>query len=713
MATMSLASSPHTRSAGATRSAPSSPRTGTGRVVVGRPQSARVPASSQDIGSSRLGTLNGSGARMPRPKHHDLARKLEDAGLPRRYLRSLSTMGFEDVEQLLYLGRLGQPLDDVLDALNLAPGHRVTIGGWLRREAAAADASVRAEMAHIRDEAGLRGKGPPSSSTSSVDARIEQGMHDWVKRHHAAQEQLDWVRQLNATLQAEALALRRERDAESAARDAEARARREASEAYEARLREARLRRAPALRRGWAAWRAHLDHRRRAWRLRWTPVAVWRARRANAAFGTWRGWWRLRAEGRRLVALVLARLRPEARPFTQWRERAAERRETRRQLTQVVARLRGRREAGGLARWVSFARERRDWYAPLQRAAARWRSPMAAPFAQWRAAAAAASRVLRVVQRVHGRWGARGPEARALATWHDAAATQRRGRQRLAWAATRLRGGPLVRGWRLWCEAAAELRARRDALATAAVRWTQLGLVWAWGVLRARAATWRALRVAGARWVQPGLARALGRWRERGELLRAARRAMHHWQGALLVRVFDGWVRAVPPHRRPPSWRGGGGRWRRLRALYRGSRALARGVRYVATHPKQDAHAVLHPRETFRRLRSSSAIDVVRLGGGGGSVGGGGRGGGGCGGGGGGSRAGITRGGRRVQSQPQLLLPRSPGGSSGAVQVPAVQRSSSELPPSPASSSAVSAVTAPRFRGAARGTSSASVSPLR
>ena len=688
MATMSLASSPHARSAGAVRSAPSSPRTATratstGRVVC-RPQSARVPVSSQDIGSSRLGTLNGSGARMPRPKHHDLAKKLEDAGLPKRYLRSLSAMGFEDVEQLLYLGRLGRPLDDVLDALHLAPGHRVTIGGWLRREAAAADASVRAEMEHIRDEAGLRSKGAPSSS---VDARIDQQMHGWVKRHHAAQEQLEWVRQLNASLQAEAVALRRERDAESAAREAEARAQREERERYEARLREARLKRAPDLRRGWAAWRAHLDYRRHAWRLRWTPVAVWRARRSNRAFGMWRGWWRLRAEGRRRVAQVLARLRPEARPFTQWRDRAAERREVRRQLTQAVAKLR-RREARPLAQWIEFARQRREWYAPLLLAAGRWRSPLAGPFGRWRDAAGAASRLVGAARRVHSRWVR--PEARMLAHWHAVAAVQRRGKQRLAWAATRLRGGPLVRGWRLWVEAAAEQRGRRAALAAAAARWAQQGLVWAWGVLRAKAARWRAIRVAASRWAQLGLARALGRWRERGDVVRAARRAMHHWQGALLVRVFCAWVRAVPPHRARRRW------WR-LRAIYRGSRALARGIRFVATHPRQDAYAIAHPRETFRRLRSGSS--VVGLAGGGDGIGG---------------RAGGARGGRRVQSQPQLLPPRSlDAGSSGAVQVPAVQRATSEPPPRPpASTSSVSAVAAPRFRGAARGTSSASVSPL-
>ena len=126
-----------------------------------RPGSARstsrVVASSQDIGHSRLSTLHNSGARTPRPEHHDLAAKIEDAGIPKRYLRTLSAMGFEDVEQLLYLGRLGQPLDEILDdpLMNLSPGHRVTMSGWLQREAAAADASLRAELKALRNEAAV------------------------------------------------------------------------------------------------------------------------------------------------------------------------------------------------------------------------------------------------------------------------------------------------------------------------------------------------------------------------------------------------------------------------------------------------------------------------------------------------------------------------------------------------------------------------------
>ena len=110
----------------------------------------------------------------------DLATRMQEAGLPKRYLHALRGMGFVYVEQLLALGRslslteryvevsggprsctappLDQVLDttraaytlaalttpatphvlhcayrthQVLDALNLAPGHRVQLGGWL------------------------------------------------------------------------------------------------------------------------------------------------------------------------------------------------------------------------------------------------------------------------------------------------------------------------------------------------------------------------------------------------------------------------------------------------------------------------------------------------------------------------------------------------------------------------------------------------------
>ena len=109
-----------------------------------RPASARLPcASSQEVGFARLmGSV--SGPRIPRPEKHDLAAKIELAGIPKRYLRSLGAMGFGDVQQLLQLGRLGEQFDAILDdpLLNLSPGHRVAVNGWLRKEAAAAEANL-------------------------------------------------------------------------------------------------------------------------------------------------------------------------------------------------------------------------------------------------------------------------------------------------------------------------------------------------------------------------------------------------------------------------------------------------------------------------------------------------------------------------------------------------------------------------------------------
>ena len=122
-----------------------------------RPASARLPcASSQEVGFSRLvGSV--SGPRIPRPEKHDLAAKIELAGIPKRYLRSLGAMGFGDVQQLLQLGRLGEQLDVILDdpLLNLSPGHRVAVNGWLRKEAAAAEATVKNELDALRREASV------------------------------------------------------------------------------------------------------------------------------------------------------------------------------------------------------------------------------------------------------------------------------------------------------------------------------------------------------------------------------------------------------------------------------------------------------------------------------------------------------------------------------------------------------------------------------
>ena len=48
------------------------------------------------------------------------------------------------------------------------------------------------------------------------------------------------------------------------------------------------------------------------------------------------------------------------------------------------------------------------------------------------------------------------------------------------------------------------------------------------------------------------------------------------------------------PREPSPLW---ARRWRRLRALLL-------GLRYVATHPKEDLHALAHPLETYRRATS-------------------------------------------------------------------------------------------------------------
>jgi hypothetical protein len=85
---------------------------------------------------------------------HDLERKLEAVGLV-RYHRKLQEMGFESVAQLLMLGRTGESLDDVIEALHPYPGHKVQLWLWLRNEAAAADAAMRQELKSLRAAASV------------------------------------------------------------------------------------------------------------------------------------------------------------------------------------------------------------------------------------------------------------------------------------------------------------------------------------------------------------------------------------------------------------------------------------------------------------------------------------------------------------------------------------------------------------------------------
>ena len=55
------------------------------------------------------------------------------------------------------------------------------------------------------------------------------------------------------------------------------------------------------------------------------------------------------------------------------------------------------------------------------------------------------------------------------------------------------------------------------------------------------------------------------------------------------------------PREPSPLW---ARRWRRLRALLL-------GLRYVATHPKEDLHALAHPLETYRRATSKRLLHAV------------------------------------------------------------------------------------------------------
>ena len=113
----------------------------------------RIAVELKDAGRNRIVVEDNGGGMGPEDAALCFERHATSKLRSADDLLALATMGFEDVEQLLYLGRLGHPLDEVLDALNLSPGHRVSVGGWLRREAAASDAVLRAEMDALRQEA--------------------------------------------------------------------------------------------------------------------------------------------------------------------------------------------------------------------------------------------------------------------------------------------------------------------------------------------------------------------------------------------------------------------------------------------------------------------------------------------------------------------------------------------------------------------------------
>ena len=465
------------------------PQSPSPRAKPTRPSSARVPVTNQDIGFSRIASQ--SGARTPRPEKHDLESKLSDAGVPRRYLKGLEAMGFDDVAQLLHLGRLGQPLDDVLDALNLSPGHRVTVGGWLQREAAAADAAVQAEVRSLRASAEV-GRTASVRIQNEANARADAQEALAASREQNAQllaqlEAMHW----QARLLAEGRKLRTPAGGPNVDQILRRHLRHEASRALHRglrgwRLHSARVRRrralqrtvssmrSPQLSRAWRAWGARTGAARAALRLVRAAVARWRDEQLSAAMNKWYD--------------VLEAARKRA--------------------------LRRRRLRGAM-------------------------TPQGRAFAKWRRGAGRRWAARQLAARVLGR--ATRAEARPLATWRHFAEVRSQSRRRLLHAARRLVGGALVRCWQRWSAAAAERRQAAGAVGAALARWTQQSLVYGWNVWVEKCARGARARAAMTRWALPGLSRAFGAWVASGARFRAARRAMRHWQGGLLYRTFDAW----------------------------------------------------------------------------------------------------------------------------------------------------------------------------
>ena len=432
-----------------------------------------------------------SGARQPRPEKHDLESKLSDAGVPRRYLKGLEAMGFDDVAQLLHLGRLGQPLDDVLDALNLSPGHRVTVGGWLQREAAAADAAIQAEVRSLRAAAKV-GRTASVRIQNEANAREDAQLALSASREQNAQllaelEAMHW----QARLIAEGRKLRTPVGGPSVDQILRRYLRHETSRTLHRALRgwrvhSARVRRrralqrtvaamkSPGLSRAWRSWRAHAGARRAALRLVRAAVARWRDEQLSSAMNKW---YEVLEEARRRA-------------------------------------LRRRRLRGAM-------------------------TPQGRAFAKWRRAAGRRWAARQVAARVLGRTTR--AEARPFTTWRHFAEVRGESRRKLLHAARRLVGGALVRCWQRWSEVAEERRRKAGAVGAALARWTQQSLVHGWNVWVESCARGARARAAMMRWALPEQSRAFAVWVASGARFRAARRAMRHWQGGLLYRTFDAW----------------------------------------------------------------------------------------------------------------------------------------------------------------------------
>ena len=530
----------------------------------------RAKYGSQAIGSARLaashaavnGQRAGREALPARAEAHDLEAKMMEACLPRRYFLKLVEMGFDSVEQLLYLGRLGRPLVDVLNALNIAPGHRVHVDTWLKREAAAADVAVRSEMSLLRKEAKLgKEAGERIRRAEEKRKRRELELAEALRR----EEELRRLNELQRQ-QLEARAVVKRQQGDTTARDKRM-------------ARYMRWLKAREVARAWVAWadnaherKKYLAHVQKSLRrmrrarevqvlMRWANRAKelgayrrqlkkglgkWQNRDAAQAFNGWAVFAALRRRRKRLLARGAKGMTPLGRAFNSWAHKSRGMRQRRDSLRKGIARMTDP-QAKAFDTWKLMAHARRDAIAVLRRGGAALRSPeLRWGFKVWRVAAFVAKRD--EAARRRGGMGLAQPEL----LWAFNRFRAHRDAQR-----SFLKHNPfLKRAFNGWSSYAAEGRRQKGLL----------------------------LRAASHLGVGPaaGMAAAIVKWYDATEPLRKARHFLLKMANYLVAKVFAAWVGAAHGRLGALQWK----KARRALWIVRVMRRLDYAAHHMSSRPE-------------------------------------------------------------------------------------------------------------------------------
>lgn len=494
------------------------------------------------------GTIDSAAIRHatshPLPSSYDLADKLAEFGLE-GYARRLQSMGFDDLSQLMTLGRMGdgRTLDDIIAALNLMPGHRILLYRFFEEQALAAQKDIEAELREAKRRALL---GSPKKQPIDPRARFlrrllkRQLARAFTTWEEQASERGRMLRLLKKS--ARAIQLNTARRAWNSWAEAGA------MRGRQRQLMRNFLRRAlnAAVSRAWNRWHTRTVGGARAHRLIQKVFMKMLFQRLSRAWEKWaRGPEAEARRKRRLMRAALGKLvhAKLAAALETWKTSTAEMLASKDALSRALRRL-SHPGARAFETWKSKCAALFEKRKLLRKQLASLRNqPLARAWRQWYGSVAEALEAKRKLRAAAARIS-NGGLAKAWASWAALVEGKeaREERKRLLRRATsRLMMKPIARAWEKWSEGCHAKRELRKKLGKVAGKWANMKVSRAWESWKAQVASVARLKKALGRFKNVELTWGWHRWLDYQARRKARRRAAQHLLTPGLRRAFNTW----------------------------------------------------------------------------------------------------------------------------------------------------------------------------